>query len=728
MTLTDLSIRHRLTVYVLVVFMIVAGVGAYTSLPRESFPEVEIPLIVVYTGYLGASPEDVETLLTRPIETELKGVVGIKEIRSTSSEGLSVIEVEFNPDVDLDTALQKVRERVDLAKAELPADIDDDPSIQDVDFSQIPVLVVSLAGEVGLVQLKEIAEELKDDLEAIAGVNRVNVIGGREREVHVYVDPRRLSAHQLGLADIVGAVLRENLTVPGGEVDIGRLKYLVRIPAEIKDPRELESIAVDVRDGVPIYLRDVATIVYGFEDETTRARLNGRPSVTLTIEKRTGANIIAVADTVKAELDRRQAQLPAGVDITVVADMSKDIRMMVSELENNIVAGLLLVICVLMAFLGLRNSTFVAVAIPLSMLISFAVPQALGYTLNMVVLFSLILVLGMLVDNAIVIVESIYHHREEGADGPTAASRATREVMLPVMTSTITTCCAFAPLVAWPGIVGGFMRFLAVTLITGLTASLLVALVVNPTLCAYFMKPPTRRREDGAPAESQVGSNQLIRAYERLLLWLLEPAPNHGSRTWFLKKLAAHHVLRNPAPYRHRPRARGVRGAGCRRARHADGGSCDRPRRRRLRAARCAVADLARDADAGRVDTLGHGSSCGRHLEHGCHSCGHGRRVRCLGQGPRVLSRNRATTDLGGPRRPERHESRNIRCHRSPDRGPDGGGVRSPRPVGERRLEWSIDQPAKRDRNGGNPQPRDARAVRSQGPIPELDGDARTGA
>ena len=534
MSITDLSIRHRLTVYVLMIVILIGGVSAYTSLPRESFPEVEIPLIVVYTGYLGASPQDVETLLTRPIETELKGLTGVKEIRSSSSDGLSVIEVEFNPDVDLDTALQKVRERVDFAKAELPLDIDDEPRVQDVDFSQIPVLVVSLSGEIGLAELKETAEALKDDIEAIVGVNRVTVVGGREREVHVYVDPRRLSAYELGLADVINAVQRENLTVPGGEIDVGRLRYLVRIPAEISEPRELESFVVEVRAGVPIYLRDVASVVYGFEDETTRARLNGRPSVTLTIEKRTGANIIDVADAVKVELERRRAALPAGVNITLVADQSKDIRSMVSELENNIISGLLLVIAVLMAFLGLRNSLFVATAIPLSMLISFLVLQAMGYTLNMVVLFSLILVLGMLVDNAIVIVENIYRHREEGEDGATAASRATAEVKIPVITSTLTTCCAFAPMLFWPGLVGDFMSFLPVTLVIGLSASLVVALVFNPTLCASFMKPPPRAGQL-ADGERPIHQSRVIRSYERLLRWLLEPARDHGTLTWFFR-------------------------------------------------------------------------------------------------------------------------------------------------------------------------------------------------
>jgi multidrug efflux pump len=546
MTITDLGIRHRLTVYVLMVAILVAGTSAYTALPRESYPEVKIPLIVVYTGYLGASPQDIETLLTRPIETELKGITGIKQIRSTSSEGLSVIEVEFTPDVDLETALQRVRERVDLARPNLPADIDDDPRVQDIDFSQLPVLVVSLSGDLGLVQLKEIAEALRDDIEAMAGVNRVTVIGGREREVHVYVDPRRLSAHELSLGDVVTAVQRENLTVPGGDVDIGRLNYLVRIPAEIADPRELESFVVKVRGGVPVYVRDVASVVYGFQDETTRARLDLQPSVTITVEKRTGANIIAVADAVKAEIARRQATLPAGVAITVVADQSKDIRSMVAELENSIVAGLLLVVAVLMAFLGLRNSIFVAIAIPLSMLISFAVLQVIDYSLNIVVLFSLILVLGMLVDNAIVIVENIYRHREEGADGPTAASRATREVMIPVITSTVTTCCAFMPLLFWPGIVGEFMSYLPATLIVGLSASLVVALVFNPTLCAYFMKGPARpsgergraAMDTGArtPAHAgDAGASRVIRAYERLLLWLLEPARDHGRAGWFLR-------------------------------------------------------------------------------------------------------------------------------------------------------------------------------------------------
>jgi multidrug efflux pump subunit AcrB len=528
--LTDLAIHHRLTVYVLMALIVVAGASAYTTLPVESFPEVEIPLILVSTSYQGVTPADMETLVTRQLETEIRGISGIKEIRSTSSEGFSMIEVEFNPEVQIETALQRVRDKVDIAKSDLPPDIDDDPRVEDIDLSQIPVIIISLSGDIGLVQLKEIGEDLKDELEALTGVNRVEVIGGREREVHVFVDPRRLSYYELGLSDVVFAVSRENLTVPGGEIDVGRLKYLVRIPAEVERPREIEDFVVKVKNGVPIYIKDVAHVAYGFEDETTRSRLNLQPAVSLTVEKRTGANIIEVVDTVKVGLQQLQDRLPEGVRVTLVADQSVDIRSMVSELENNILAGLLLVIIVLMAFLGFRNSIFVAIALPLSMLITFFCVQAVGYTLNMVVLFSMILVVGMLVDNAVVIVENIYRHREEGEDGETAASRATSEVVAPVVVSTITTCVAFAPLLFWPGIIGDFFAYLPATMIMGLSASLLVALVFNPALCAALMKaPPT-------PANGQAHhEGRFLKAYRRLLAGLLAEAPDHGTLGWFVR-------------------------------------------------------------------------------------------------------------------------------------------------------------------------------------------------
>ena len=529
MKLTDYSINHRLTVYVLIGLILVAGGTTYVSLPRESFPEVKISLIVVSTVYPGVAPEDMETLVTRPIETELKGISGVKEIRSTSSEGVSSIQVEFNPEVDLDTALQKVREKVDLAKPDLPPEIED-PVIQDIDMSQIPILVVSLAGEVGLVRLTDIAKDLKDDLEAIPGVNRVQIIGSKIREVQVYVDPRRLSFYEISLSDLVVTIARENLNIPGGEIKVGRLKYLVRLPAEIKDPQEIEDFVIEVRDGDPIYVRDVAYVEYGFEEDSTLSRVDRKPSVTLTVEKRTGSNLIAVADEVKAELARQEAFLPSGTVVTILGDQSTQIKQMVNELENNILSGLILVVAVLMAFLGFRNSVFVAIAIPLSMLMAFVGIQFMGYSLNMIVLFSLILVLGMLVDNAVVIVENIYRHRENGVDPITAASIGTKEVAMPVIASTITTLCAFAPMLVWPGMIGDFMSYLPVTLIIALSASLLVALVFNPTLCAYFMTVRPKKDSQGESAFRQ--------AYRRSLSWVLTRAPDEGTKGYFYRNWA----------------------------------------------------------------------------------------------------------------------------------------------------------------------------------------------
>ena len=532
MNVTKYAIRHPLSVYFLILILCLGGVGVYVSMPRESFPEVKIPFILVYTIYPGVSPTDMETLVTRPIETELKAVSGIKEISSTTSEGLSSIAVEFNPETELETALASVREKVDLAKSDLPPEAED-PRVQDMDFSQVPIMLITLSGPVGGQRLTEVAEEIQEDLEALPGVNRVNVIGGREREVHVQVDPKRLSFFELSLSDVVVAVARENRNVPGGEITVGGLEYLVRLPAEVRLPSEIEDFVIKVRDGEPVFVRDVADVVFGFEDESSRSRVDREPSVTLSVEKRTGANLVGVADLVNAELGRWDEMLPAGITTAVVGDISVEIRRMVNELENNVISGLLLVVGCLMAFVGLRNSFFVGVAIPLSMMASFLVLGWIGYTLNMMVLFSLILMLGMLVDNAVVIVENIYRHREHGDAGPDAAYEATAEVARPVIASTITTLCAFSPLLIWPGIIGDFMSYLPVTLIIGLTASLVVALIINPTLCAHLMKPPRR----GAP-KTKTEEHAFRRSYRRLLGWSLRPGRDAGTRSWFLRNWA----------------------------------------------------------------------------------------------------------------------------------------------------------------------------------------------
>ncbi len=511
MLISDVAIRQRSTVFALMFIAIVVGVYSYLTLPRESNPDITVPYVLVVTTYEGVASSDIESLVTLPIERKLKGLKNLKEIRSVSAEGSSMITVEFDPDVDIDDALQWVRDKVDQAKGDLPNDLENDPSILEINLSEFPILMVAISGEVGETVLKGVAEELEERIEEIPGVLDVVLTGGRERQVRVEFDPDRLAAYRLSFAEILAAIKRENVNIPGGSIDIGEGKYLLRIPGEFSDPNQIDNLVMVTREGRPIYYKDVATVSFTFEDRTSYARLGGAESITLAVKKRTGENIIAVADQVFAMLEVARDMVPDGVELSVTLNQSKDIRRMVSELENNILTGLILVVVVLFLFLGLRNSLFVALAIPFSMLLSFIVIQALGMTLNMVVLFSLILALGMLVDNAIVIVENIYRHMQEGKGRVASAREAASEVGWPVISSTLTTLCAFFPMTFWPGIMGEFMKFLPITLIITLTSSLFVALVINPVICASFMR---LRPVELNPDEDRT---RVLRIYRRLL-------------------------------------------------------------------------------------------------------------------------------------------------------------------------------------------------------------------
>ncbi len=515
MLLTNAAIGHRATVFTLMLFAVIVGLYSYLTLPRESSPDITIPYVLVTTSHEGVAPEDIETLITLPIERKLKGLKGVEKIRSVSAEGSSMITIEFRPDVVIDDALARVRDKVDQAKGDLPEDLENDPSILEINLSEFPILMIAISGQVGEPVLKQIAERIEERIEEVPGVLDVVLTGVREREIRVEFDPERMAAYRLSFSEVLTAMQSENVNIPGGSIDIGRAKYLLRIPGEFTDPAQIDNLVLLVREGRPIYFKDVATIRDTFQDRTSYARFNGNQSVTLAVKKRTGENIIAVADQVFAILDEARARVPQGVEIAVTLDQAKDIRSMVADLENNILSGLILVVSVLFLFLGLRNSFFVALAIPFSMLLSFSVLQALGITLNMVVLFSLILALGMLVDNAIVIVENIYRHMQEGKERARAAREAVAEVGWPVFSSTLTTLCAFFPMLFWPGIMGEFMKFLPITLIVTLSASLFVALVINPVVCATFLKV--------TPGARQIESREslVLRFYRRTLEWAL---------------------------------------------------------------------------------------------------------------------------------------------------------------------------------------------------------------
>jgi len=496
MLLTDIAIRNRTTVAVLGLIIIVMGGYSYLSLPREAFPDIPIPHILVTTIYEGVAPEDVETSVTMKIEKELSGIRGVKEIRSSSAEGLSLIDVEFTPDVPSEVALQRVRDRVDMAKGELPRDAEESV-IKEINLAEFPIMLISISGDVSPVQLKEIADDLEEAVETVPGVLKVEVLGALEPEIRLEFNPDRLATYNLTIPEILALIPSENVNISAGGLETEGTKFNVRVPAEFVSPEEVDHLLLTVRDGKPIYLADVATVRATFKDRTSYSRLNEAANVTLSVQKRVGANVVDTVDYVKAVIDVARRQLPGTVEFDVTFDMSKYIRNMVADLENNILAALILVTGVLLLFLGWRPSTIVAMIIPLSMLITFFLLQMLGYTLNMIVLFSLVLVLGMLVDNAIVIVENIYRHLQLGYGRVEAAVLGAREVAWPVATSTFTTVGAFLPLMFWPGIMGDFMKYLPITLSLGLLASLFVGLVFNPTICSVWAgRSRNPRQED----------------------------------------------------------------------------------------------------------------------------------------------------------------------------------------------------------------------------------------
>ena len=467
--------------------IVLGGLYSYLTIPKEASPDITVPFVAVNTFYSGVAPEDIETLITRPLEEELNKISDIKTLTSQSVESLSSITAEFEAGMDMTEALQLVREKVDIAKPELP-EAAEEPAIVEFNFSEFPIMQVNVSGEYSLVRLKELAEDIQDEIEQIPSVLSVQVSGGLEREVKVDVDLGKLKFYGISFTDVIEAIAFENVTVPGGTIDVGDVKYLVRVPGEFEDTESLADIVIEAPGDQPIYVRDVATVDFGFKERESYARLNGNPVVTLSVSKRTGENIIATSDAVRAVITEMEGDFPPTTHVSITSDQAKYVREMVSSLENNIISGLILVVAVLLFALGVRNASFVGVAIPLSMFLSFSVMQMLGFTMNMVVLFSLILALGMLVDNAIVVVENIYRFREEGFDKKSAAKLATAEVAMPVIAATATTLAAFAPMAFWPGITGEFMSYLPKTLIITLSSSLLVGMVINPTLCSLFMR------------------------------------------------------------------------------------------------------------------------------------------------------------------------------------------------------------------------------------------------
>ncbi|MEM8907302.1 MAG: efflux RND transporter permease subunit, partial [Bacteroidota bacterium] len=483
--LTSFAVDNSTSVFILTFMILFFGITSYDQTPKESYPEIPWPQIYVNTLYFGNSASDIENLVTRPIEKELRSVSEIKDITSSSLQDYSLIVAEFQAGVDIDDATRKVKDAVDKAKPELPNDLTEEPEVLDINMSEIPIMTVNISGNYPNDDLREFAEYLEDEIEKIDEISKVDLKGAKEREVKIDVDLPRMESTQVSFTDIENAVRSENVTMSGGELVNNDFRRTIRVIGEFETMDQLENMIVKSEDQNPIFLKDIARVTFGFKDQTSIARSDHLPVISLDVIKESGQNLLNASDKIKAVVaEAKRNYLPSDVKVSIFNDQSVQTRNMVTNLENSIISGVILVVLVLLFFLGIRNALFVGIAIPLSMLMGILILNILGYSLNMVVLFSLILALGLLVDNAIVVVENIFRYMQNGYRGWQAAKKGAGEVAMPIIASTATTLAAFLPLAFWPGLMGSFMKFLPITLIVVLSSSLFVALVINPVFTA----------------------------------------------------------------------------------------------------------------------------------------------------------------------------------------------------------------------------------------------------
>jgi len=490
--MTSLAVDNATSIFILTFMIFLFGLQAYDKMPKEQFPDASFPTVFINTPYFGNSASEIENLVSRPIEKEIQSITGLKSVESTSMQDYSVITAEFSTDMEMDLAVRKVKDAVDKAKSELPTDLDEDPIVLEVNTAEIPIMTVNLSGNFTMDELREFAEYMEDEIENVDEVSNVVIKGAQEREVRIDIDLYKMQSLKVTFRDVENAIAMENMNMSAGEIINNDFRRAVRVMGQFNDVKEINDVIIKSEDQRPIYLRDIGTATYAFQDRTTYARSNRAPVVSLDVIKRKGENLLAASDEIKIVVEKARTYLPENISISIFNDQSVYTRNEVSNLENSIISGVILVVLVLLFFLGLRNAAFVGIAIPLSMLTGIMWLSLTGVTMNMVVLFSLILALGLLVDNAIVVVENIYRYMQNGWSGKDAAKFATGEVALPIIASTATTLAAFLPLAFWPGLMGEFMKYMPITLIIVLTSSLFVALVITPVFTSTFMKVDER--------------------------------------------------------------------------------------------------------------------------------------------------------------------------------------------------------------------------------------------
>jgi multidrug efflux pump len=492
--ITAWAVDNKVTVYVLTLIVSIIGIVSYVRLPKEQFPDIVVPTISIVTINAGTSPTDVENLITRKIEKQVKSVSDVKRVISKSIQNASIITVEFTTKVKPALAKQRVTDAVDKARAELPNNLTKEPEVQEVDFSEFPIMAINIAGNVGLDVLKKYGEDLQDKIEGLKEIRRVDIIGALTKEVRVDVDPYRLQALGLSFDDVSRAIGSENVNISGGDVVSGGVRWNLQVSGEFTDPEQINRIVVKSGRGNTVYVRDVATVTYTNEEQQSFARLNGKSVVTLSVLKKAGENLINASDQIQDIIKEYKAKkLPPNIDVVITNDQSLATRINLADLINSIIIGFLLVTGVLMFFMGVQNALFIGLATPLSSFLAFIVMPGLGFTFNIVVTFAFLLALGIIVDDAIVVIENTHRlHVKEKIDVKTAAKYAAAEVFAPVVAGTLTTLAPFFPLLFWPGLVGEFMRYLPAVLIITLTASLIVAYIMNPVFAVDFMDKPVR--------------------------------------------------------------------------------------------------------------------------------------------------------------------------------------------------------------------------------------------
>lgn len=506
---TSWSVDNQTVIYILAILISLYGLNKFNTLPKEQFPDIVVPTISVATVYVGNSPKDMENLVTRPIEKQIKSISGAKvnKVNSISQQDFSMITVEFETDVKTDIAKQKVKDAVDKAKTDLPTDLTSQPDVQEFNFSEFPIMYVNLSGDYDPIKLKQFADRMQDRFEELRQITRADIVGAPEREIQVNVDPYKMQVSKVSFNDISNAIANENHDISSGQIEVGNMKRTLRVKGQFLSARDMQNIVVKNVLGAPIYLRDLAQVIDTTREKESYARLDGKNVITMNIVKRSGENLIDAADNVKRTIEDMQAkgEIPPAeqLKIVITGDQSVQTKTSFNDLVNTIIIGFILVLLVLMFFMGVTNAFFVALSVPLSVFVAFMFLPVGDFlvggniTLNFIVLFALLFGLGIIVDDAIVVIENTHRIYNNGKMPIVrSAKEAAGEVWKPVLAGTLTTLAPFFPLLLWKGLIGKFMIYLPVMLILTLAASLIVAFIFNPVFAVSFMKPEGKEFEE----------------------------------------------------------------------------------------------------------------------------------------------------------------------------------------------------------------------------------------